>query len=64
MVRRISNSVDGSGTDDGYPLPTELLGDRDAGSLLPPLFKLAKLMPSAPNGVRGVRELDKASPLG
>ncbi len=62
MATRISSSVDGSGTDDGLPPTTELLGDRDDSSMPAPLLMLAEVMPSAPKGPLGVSELGTAPP--
>ena len=62
IARRTSSSVEGSGTDDGLPLPSELLGDRDTSSEPPPLFMPTKPIPPAPNGPLGAGEPPKANP--
>ena len=62
MATRTSRRAEGSGTDDGLPLPSELLGDRDASSEPPPLFMPTKPIPPAPNGPLGASEPPNANP--
>jgi hypothetical protein len=65
-ARSASKNVDGSGTCEALPIPTELPAAGTARSVLSAamLLMLVELMAPSPNGPLGVSESAKAIPFG